>query len=217
MVHAYMVTTMDSHLLWPIGFLTTYVWNVYADATCIKGFFFLAITHYLSFFNYGITDQIATELGAGEHKQELQECVRLSETDHADVFVKVDSPYKSYTVGELEGFQNRLCGILHISSQSALNVCRAEEGCLQLMFQVPSFAHQKIFPLSSQQERALTAERVIKLTCGNYEFVAKVCAALKSWIASSHMCTVYSIAFVFLPIQGKESKSEPEDTGKWCN
>jgi len=100
----------------------------------------------------------------------------LSETDHADVhvFVKVDSHYESYTVGELEGFQHRLSGILDISSQSALHLCRVEEGCLQLMFQVPSIAHQKIFPLSSQQERVLAAERVVKLTCGNYEFVAKV-------------------------------------------
>ena len=42
------------------------------------------------------------------------------------------------------------------------------------MFQVPSFVQHSLFPLSSEQEMALVAEKVIKLTCGNYEFVAKV-------------------------------------------
>ena len=51
-----------------------------------------------------------------------------------------------------------------------------DEGCFQLTFQVPLFMQQEIFPLSNEQERALVAEGVIKLTCGNYEFVAKVCA-----------------------------------------
>jgi len=78
----------------------------------------------------------------------------VSETDHADIFVKVDSHYESYTVVELQDFQNRLRELFHISSQGILRLCQVEKGCFQLMFQVPYFVQQKIFPLSSEQERA---------------------------------------------------------------
>ena len=67
-----------------------------------------------------------------------------------------------------------------------------EEGCFQVMFQVPSFVQQEIFPLSSEQERALVAEKVIKLTCGDYEFVAKVCAEIHG-TASSMTTYEYSM------------------------
>jgi len=166
---------------------------------------FLQLRDYFSFFNYHIIDQIITQLGTEEDRQELQkykddfqvyakrriyECLPqfgpVSETDHADIFVKVDSHYESYTVVELQEFQNRLSELFHISSQGILRLCRVEKGCFQLMFQVPYFVQQRIFPLSSEQERALLAEGVIKLTCGNYEFVA----------------------------EGEEDESEPEDTGE---
>ena len=157
---------------------------------------FLQLKDYFSFFNYHIIDQIITELGTDEDRQELQkykdifqvyakrriyECLPqfgpVSGTDHADIIVKLDFPYESYTLEEIQHFQNRLCELFRIiSSQGILRLCRVDEGCFQLMFQVPSFVQQKIFPLSSEQERALVAERVIKLTCGNYKFVAKVCA-----------------------------------------
>ena len=52
---------------------------------------------------------------------------------------------------------------------------QVEEGCLQLIFQVPSFVQQEIVPLSSEQERALAAEDVIRLTRGDYQFASKVC------------------------------------------
>jgi len=43
------------------------------------------------------------------------------------------------------------------------------------MFQIPSFVQQEIFPLSSEQERALAAKGVIRLTCGEYQFQVSVC------------------------------------------
>ena len=171
---------------------------------------FLQLRDYFSFFNYHIIDQIMTELGTEEDRQELQkykddfqvyakrriyECLPqfgpVSETDHADIFVKVDSHYESYTVVELQEFQNRLSELFHISSQGILRLCRVEKGCFQLMFQVPYFVQQEIFPLSSEQERALVTEGVIKLTCGNYEFVVKVCAI---WL--QHINEIYIMQYV---------------------
>ena len=167
--------------------------NCYKDLKKAKTIptMFIELSNYFSFFNYDIIDQIITELGTEEDKQELQkykddfklyakrricECSPqlgpVSEMGHANIIVKVDSHYEKYTVQELRDFRKRLIEILHISS--VLRLCLAEKGCLQLTFQVPSFVQQRIFPLSSEQERDLASIRVIKLTCGDYQFVAKV-------------------------------------------
>ena len=152
------------------------------------------IRDYISFFNYHVIEHIVNELGTDQDRTELQnyekefdeyskrrvyECPQVygpkSDADHVDLVVKVDSVYEEFTVKELKKFQHRLSRVLHVSPQSVLRLCRVEEGCLQLIFQVPSFVQQEIFPLSSEQESALAAEGVIKLTCGDYQFTAKVC------------------------------------------
>ena len=94
--------------------------------------------------------------------------------DHCYLVVKVDSVYEDFTVKELKKFQYRLSRTLRVTPQSVLHLCRVEEGCLKLIFQVSSFVQQEIFPLSNEQERALAAEGVIRLTCGDYQFAAKV-------------------------------------------
>ena len=156
---------------------------------------FLVLKDYFSFFNYDIIEHIITVLSAEEDKANLQSYKRtfdryakrriyecgphfgpVSDTDHADVFVKVDSRYDNYTVEEIKGFSNKLSDTLHVSSQGVLRLCRVEKGCFQLTFQVPSFVQQEIFPLSREQERALKAEGVIKLTCGEYQFPGEDCA-----------------------------------------
>ena len=153
---------------------------------------FMILNDYISFFNYHIIEHIIKELGTEEDKVELQrykadfnqyakrrifECLPefgpVSHTEHADIFVKVDSQYDSYTVAEIEEFRHKLSKILCLSSQGILRLCRIEKGCFQLMFQVPLFVQQKIFPLSIEQERALAVLHVIRLTCGEYHFLKK--------------------------------------------
>jgi len=101
---------------------------------------FLQLRDYFSFFNYHIIDQIITELGTEEDRQELQKYKDdfqvyakrriyeylpkfgpVSETDHADVFVLVDSHYESYTVQEVHEFQIRLIEI-YTSSKRILHL-----------------------------------------------------------------------------------------------
>jgi len=154
------------------------------------------IEDYFSFFNYHVIDHIVSKLGTDEDKVELRnykkefdhyskrrvyECLPVfgpvSEANHSDLVLKLDSVYEQFTVEAVESFRYRLNGILHIS-HGVLRLCQVEKGCFQLMFQMPLFVQQVIFPLSSEQERALVAEGVIRLTCGSYEFVAKVRAAL---------------------------------------
>ena len=150
---------------------------------------FLVLKDYFSFFNYHIIEHIIEELGTEEDKTRLQgykeyfnwyakrrifECLPefgpVSDADHADIFVKVDSQYDNYTVAEIEVFCHKLGGILRVSSQGILRLCRVEEGCFQLTFQVPLFVQKGIFPLSREQKQTLEAEGVIKLTCGKYQF-----------------------------------------------
>ena len=150
---------------------------------------FLVLKDYFSFFNYHIIEHIIDELGAEEDKTRLQrykeyfnwyakrrifECLPefepVNDASHADIFVKVDSQYDNYTVAEIEVFCHKLGGILRVSSRGILHLCRVEEGCLQLTFQVPLFVQKEVFPLSREQERTLKAEGVIKLTCGKYQF-----------------------------------------------
>ena len=88
--------------------------------------------------------------------------------------MKLDSQYEEYTVIQIEAFRGKLSEILCVSSQGILRVCRVDEGCMQLMFQVPSFVQQAILPLSGDQENALAAIGVIRLTCGKYQFRVKL-------------------------------------------
>ena len=147
----------------------------------------------ISFFNYHMIKHIVDELGTEQDRVELQnyekefeeyskrrvyECPpvygSMSKDDHVDLVVKVDSVYEKFTVKELKKFECRLSTIFCVSPQSVLRLCQVEKGCLQLIFQVPLFVQQEIFPLSSEQKSALAAEGVIRLTCGDYQFTDNV-------------------------------------------
>ena len=155
---------------------------------------FLVLNDYFSFFNYHIIEHIIEELGTDEDKAELHkykekfnqyakrrifeslpEFGLVSDADHADIFVKVDSQYDNYTVAQIEDFRHKLSEFLRVSSKGVLRLCRVDKGCFQLMFQVPSFAQQEIFPLSKEQERALLVLHVTRLTCGKYQFKVRFC------------------------------------------
>ena len=154
---------------------------------------FLVLKDYFSFFNYHIIEHIIKKLGTEEDKAELQrykedfnqyakrrifECLPefgpVSDAGHADIFVKVDLRYENYTVEEVEVFRHKLSEILRVSSQGVLRLCRVEKGCFQFTFQVPSFVQQEIFPLSREQEKAVSVEGVIRFTCVDYQFPVKL-------------------------------------------
>ena len=188
------------------------------DAGSIERVLYI-IRDYISFFNFHVIKHIVDGLGTDQDRVELQkyeeefdryskcriyECPPVygfvSSAGHADLVLKVDSVYEEFTVKELRKFQYRLSRIFCVSPQSVLRLCRVEEGCLQLIFQVPSFVQQEIFPLSSKQEEALTAEGVISLTCRDYQFTAKVCiyctvtslsGILYSTTSSNHWAILY--------------------------
>ena len=150
---------------------------------------FLVLNDYFSFFNYQLIEHIIKALGTKEDGNRLQrykeefdqyakrrifECLPkfgpVSDADHADLFVKLDSQYDNYTVAEIEEFRRKLSKLLRVSHQGIMRLCRVDKGCVQLTFQVPSFVQLKIFPLSREQEESLATMGVIRLTCGEYQF-----------------------------------------------
>ena len=165
---------------------------------------FLVINGYISFFNYDIIEHIINVLGTDEDKVNLQSYknkfdryVRQriyqcgphleSETDHSIIFVKLDSRYDNYTGAEIKRFCRKLSETLHVSSKGVMRLCEVHEGCIQLTFQVPSFVQQKIFPLSKEQEKALAAMGVMKLTCGEYQFLVRLSGSTCQCIVSVHV------------------------------
>jgi len=99
----------------------------------------------------------------------------VSNVGHVDIFVKVDSRYEDYDVIEIEVFSQKLSELLKVSYEGVMCLCTVEKGCFQLIFQIPLFVKEEIFPLSREQERALVAEGVIRLSCGKYQFQVSIC------------------------------------------
>ena len=182
---------------------------------------FWILKDYFSFFNYHIIEHIIKEFGTEEDNQNLQtykeqfdqyakrriyECLPwfgpISETGHVDVFVKVDSKYDNFSVKEVENFCWQLCRIYGVTSHGVFRLCQVEKGCLQFRFQIPSFMQQELFPLSSEQETALAEEGVIKLTCGNYQFIPKVlaCCSLLAVVPTHNVVALLCMASYMLSI-----------------
>ena len=132
------------------------------------------VSEYCSFFNYHIIELIINKLGTEQDKENLSkykeefaeygkrhifECPsKVSErSDHsADMFVALDKNYDNCTVSNLDLFVINLHTILKVSSGSGLKLHRIEPGSLKLTFQLPFFILRDVFPLSSEQEAALT-------------------------------------------------------------
>ena len=146
------------------------------------------ISSYCSFFNYRIVECIIKKLGTERDKTNLEkykeefsvyaqrhvfECpAELGEIDedaHANMFVTLDATYDSYTVSHLCSFIRNLQSVLKVPPVS-LRLCRIGPGSLKLTFQLPLSIQKATFPLSSDQEVALSNLGVMQLSCGDYLF-----------------------------------------------
>ena len=152
---------------------------------------FNILHNYYSLFNYHIIEKLIDWFGTPEDKKRLQTytehfetfCKRMTFECPPDIFgrvmkgktdivVKVEEswgPAKGCPLETVLRLRNCLGDILGVEP-STLYLCRIDEGCVELLFQVPSFVGEDIFPLSIEQERSLTSVGVIRLTCGSYIF-----------------------------------------------
>ena len=145
------------------------------------------VKDYSPFFNYRMLEHIISEFGTRKDKQNLAEykeefakyaqcCViecpsevsKMSEDGYSNMFVTLDDSFDNCTVSHLNIFIDNLRMTLNISSHVHLKLCRICRGSLILIFQLTTFVQQAIFPLSEQQEKALTDFGVVDLSCGTY-------------------------------------------------
>ena len=148
---------------------------------------------YYSFFNYGIIEKLIGWFGTPEDKERLQTytenfkrfCKRRTFECPPDIFghtvdngktnlvVKVEEswdPREGCSLENVRRLCNSLADILEVEPET-LYLCRIDKGCVELLFQVPSFVQEDIFPLSIKQEQSLTSIGVTRLTCESYMFL----------------------------------------------
>ena len=141
----------------------------------------VVIGNYCSFFNFRMLERIIDKLGTGQDKKNLSkyrddfdqyakrhvfECpceVGTVSEGLANVFVTLDQTFEGFTVRSLELFVENLRNVLKISAGAVFKLCRVEPGSLRLTFQLPYSMLQEIFPLSDQEEEALSCLGVEKL------------------------------------------------------
>ena len=152
---------------------------------------FCIVQKYYSFFNYGIIEKLIGWFGTPEDKERLKTytesfkrfCERRTFECPPNIFGRVDKE-KTRLVVKVERswdlreertlettlrLRNSLGDILGVEPET-LFLCRIDEGCIELLFQVPPFVEEDIFALSKEQERLLISVGVIRLTCGSYNF-----------------------------------------------
>ena len=168
--------------------------------TTIDGVFFI-LRNYYSFFNYGIIQIIITWFPTPDNEQRLKEytddfkafCKRRIFECPSDVFghicegkstlvVKTEDNWDPHERAQgkvldwVLQLQNLLAEILEVETET-LCLCRIDKGCVELLFTVPSFVKEDIFPLSVEQEKSLVAIEVAKMSCGRHTFLSKVIVA----------------------------------------
>ena len=156
-----------------------------ADIDDIK----LIVLDYCSFFNHRLISSLVASLGTGDDKQlfekyeaefteyakrRIYECpseLGKSTNTNAILTIKLDSHYEQCSLNQLKLLEADFCKILNISN---LNLCLVTSGCLQLIFQLPWFVQNEVFPLTQEQEEKLAVLHVHRVTCGYYHFTVKV-------------------------------------------
>ena len=152
------------------------------------------IGEYFSSFDYDILELIADTLGDdsdkqnfAKYKEDFEAYARRrlvidktssgsdceSNGENTTMLVVLDSSYDECEIGHLKRLQIKLSKVLNLNN-GILQLCKVKEGSVQLVFQIPNFITEDIFPLSPDQESALGELGVTQLDCGDYHFRAKV-------------------------------------------
>ena len=94
---------------------------------------------------------------------------------HTCISVKVHHDPRHATINDVELFRQRLAELLklHVYALRLIYI-KVEEGMMVQMYQFPWCLRPGLFPLTEQQETQLRRDRVLTLTCCDYEFNAEV-------------------------------------------
>ena len=157
---------------------------------------FQHLSSYISFINYDVIEHIIESFKLDEsklkqYKAELKEYCqrRVSECPYnkpcapgnTTLYIKLDKSLNKIRLLDIDLFRHKLSRILQVKSH-ILVFLKAEEGCTQLTFQIPSVNVDLVFPLSREQDESLKEERVMKLICGAYSYPLKVMVKIVNFI-----------------------------------
>ena len=87
----------------------------------------------------------------------------------AKLVIKADLVLHDTFVGNLEDLRDKVCGIFDIEDHH-LRLLTVSEGCIKLDCAVSRRIKEMIFPLSSEQEQALSKLGVLCLSCEQYQY-----------------------------------------------
>ena len=153
------------------------------------------IEDHSSFFDYTFVEYMINTIGTQQDSSNLEKyikdfkqyaerrvyfCPSKFITDTAStkeseckLYVKLDSAYDEYDLSGMKRFQLRLAELLN-AAYEVLRLCSIEKGCFKLIFLIPRFLKDILFPLSSEQELELKKMNVLELKCGDYSMSSKV-------------------------------------------
>ena len=165
------------------------------------------IKDYCSFFNYRMLEHIINELGTEQDKLNLKEykdefakygkryifeCSKvigkMSGNGNVTMIVTLDDTFDNCTVNHIHSFVDNLRKILSIPSNNnimTLKLCRVEPGSVKLIFQLPDFVCQSIFPLTGEQEAELVSAGIIELSCGDHRYLCQGTTKVSSIIIAT--------------------------------
>ena len=107
-------------------------------------------------------------------KRRIYECpseLGKLNTTNTILTIKLDSQYEQCSLNHLKLLEADFCKILNISN---LNLCLVTSGCMRLIFQLPWFVQNEVFPLSQEQEEKLAELHIHHVARGYYHFTVKV-------------------------------------------
>ena len=156
------------------------------------GSVFQSLMDYCSWFNYLLIDKIIEAYCEEDEsvaraqekfnqrfhtycKHRVSKCRKQNgfgfrrKKDYKKVMVKVDRRWDAIRVQQLAFLRRCIARVLCLNEHT-LYLCTVEKGCVQLLFLVPAFVAEAIFPPTVQQELALTRSGILQLTCGDYHF-----------------------------------------------
>ena len=163
---------------------------------CLKcekfGDFWIIFQDFFDFYSYVLLDVVVkSSLGTDTDRKNLKEYQQEFEgyskevmrkytpymdsitATKTDITVKINQDYGKLSKGHLHEFQKKLSSAIDVEPDLLCLNC-LEDGCIVLTYHTPLIVEFAAFPLTSQQEKALSLLGVIRLQCGRYQFPKEV-------------------------------------------
>ena len=152
---------------------------------------FLILSDYWSWYNYYLLEEIINKYGDKDDQKRLDDFKenfsvfaqnRIVEfSQHPMTFgaavggdktripllFKVDRKWDSVHINQLPEIHQNLASILRVNPHT-LYLASIQQGCILMIFLIPSSVAQVVFPLSASQQEALAASNIMQVMCGSH-------------------------------------------------